>query len=114
MGVWIETILNIQTLRFAKSHPVWVCGLKRPPYDSAAVQLMSHPVWVCGLKHVSYVQNPLTHQSHPVWVCGLKPNTGATQATMKKSHPVWVCGLKHFAVDSLDLIVSHTLYGCVD
>ena len=31
-----------------------------------------------------------------------------------RSHPVWVRGLKHNKVISLKLIISRTLYGCVD
>ena len=30
------------------------------------------------------------------------------------SHPVWVCGLKPMPMHLVILILSHTLYGCVD
>ena len=28
MGVWIETMIDINPIVNQKSHPVWVCGLK--------------------------------------------------------------------------------------
>ena len=54
MGAWIETPLSTKCNVMAKSHPVWVRGLK--PF---------------------YCQQPHRDQkSHPVWVRGLKPRQG--------------------------------------
>ena len=92
MGVWIETKKLEADLLEAKSHPVWVCGLK-----------LALSYWVL-----------LVIPSHPVWVCGLKLDALLYPVYRKKSHPVWVCGLKHVILDLYGVGHSHTLYGCVD
>ncbi len=33
-----------------KSHPTWVCGLKRYWQWKSNIDTVSHPTWVCGLK----------------------------------------------------------------
>ena len=50
MGVWIETTDKTAHSKNAKSHPVWVCGLKQVLDLLSLVFDRSHPVWVCGLK----------------------------------------------------------------
>ena len=52
VGVWIETAACFCFSSIYKSHPSWVCGLKRfiPLYYCPA--RWSHPSWVCGLKHL--------------------------------------------------------------
>ena len=51
VGVWIETSVHLHDLFPSnKSHPAWVCGLKRKvEYDWYKLG-RSHPAWVCGLK----------------------------------------------------------------
>ena len=51
MGVWIETFGIAQKYQKARSHPVWVCGLKHLVNNINVTIKRSHPVWVCGLKH---------------------------------------------------------------
>ena len=56
MGVWIETIWLAKSTSLAKSHPVWVCGLKHKEDVNCTSPWTSHPVWVCGLKHLPVFQ----------------------------------------------------------
>ena len=46
MGVWIETYYHFDSMKFTKSHPVWVCGLK---LDSTyfAEQPSGHTLYGC-------------------------------------------------------------------
>ena len=117
MGVWIETQLwkyfNTQVL---KSHPVWVCGLKRRLNEGGEWTDKSHPVWVCGLKpemdSIGMQQNYVT-PCMGVWIetrassvvisatlvtpcmgVWIETLEGPAQLYLSKSHPVWVCGLK--------------------
>ena len=53
-------------------------------------------------------------QSHPMRVCGLKPNWVAPLIFDGESHPMRVCGLKLQVMVLLNLIIRHTLCGCVD
>ena len=46
MGVWIETLGNQLKLASSKSHPVWVCGLKRFPRSKPKSEL-SHTLYGC-------------------------------------------------------------------
>ena len=116
MGVWIETRCLPHLPAHLRSHPVWVCGLKRrfcqqrrlwghvTPCMGVWIETISlrvlqmcsksHPVWVCGLKHYPLYSQERTHRSHPVWVCGLKPRSHSAGRNDVSSHPVWVCGLK--------------------
>ena len=104
-----------------KSHPAWVCGLKRWYVGSLLPFPWSHPAWVCGLKQSTYNRQKPWQQSHPAWVCGLKLlllllgfyQMGHTLrgcvdwnywwlyalVCLLKSHPAWVCGLKLFYED---------------
>ena len=51
MGAWIETDkADAIVLSIAKSHPVWVRGLKQVISIVVTHNLLSHPVWVRGLK----------------------------------------------------------------
>ena len=95
VGVWIETFNKTTNASTHKSHPSWVCGLKR--YSSKRIQRngMSHPSWVCGLKRVKICQMICSVMSHPSWVCGLKLTSFRSFEPSKMSHPSWVCGLKH-------------------
>ena len=72
MGAWIETLLSDANVRKAKSHPVWVRGLKLRLICLIAVSSLSHPVWVRGLKLIRRYVKTTTVMSHPVWVRGLK------------------------------------------
>ena len=75
-------------------------------------------------------------ESHPTWVCGLKLNGSFGYASHDMSHPTWVCGLKQAMmllrlISSVtpyvgvwietctfplvrEIVISHTLRGCVD
>ena len=75
-------------------------------------------------------------ESHPTWVCGLKLNADHNHSNKMKSHPTWVCGLKQAMmllrlISSVtpyvgvwietctfplvrEIVISHTLRGCVD
>ena len=50
VGAWIETMCRLINCQLAKSHPVWVRGLKQSPQYITISRRMSHPVWVRGLK----------------------------------------------------------------
>ena len=56
MGAWIETVvmatMNQDT---ARSHPVWVRGLKQIIRWVMVGRQLSHPVWVRGLKLLAFV-----------------------------------------------------------
>ena len=56
-----------------RSHPSWVCGLKRLYRKRERFGGTSHPSWVCGLKLDIEVIVEADITSHPSWVCGLKP-----------------------------------------
>ena len=50
MGAWIE-IIGFGTYEDgAKSHPLWVRGLKLVEDDDSCEKHRSHPLWVRGLK----------------------------------------------------------------
>ena len=99
VGVWIETSLSLKAEEQQKSHPAWVCGLKRKDKEDIANELMSHPAWVCGLKPSLSVYSLADTLSHPVWVCGLKHHNAFAYYSKIQSHPAWVCGLKpNFAI----------------
>ena len=72
MGVWIETLLKVESGDEGTSHPVWVCGLKLYKGKTVIIVTTSHPVWVCGLKQEKSEKKRNFLPSHPVWVCGLK------------------------------------------
>ena len=98
-----------------KSHPSWVCGLKRP-FSMYGLPYSSHTLrgcvdWNCKETDASTervvtpfvgvwietwlicVKNNIV-VSHPSWVCGLKPILSINLITCQLSHPSWVCGLK--------------------
>ena len=50
VGVWIETDDDQLYVGMVKSHPSWVCGLKRDTDKQVINASLSHPSWVCGLK----------------------------------------------------------------
>ena len=52
VGAWIETELTDCVYGGAKSHPVWVRGLKPREAGVDYMGVMSHPVWVRGLKRL--------------------------------------------------------------
>ena len=118
-----------------RSHPVWVCGLKRRWQTAFGTDGTSHPVWVCGLKHDNLSGMVTGVVSHPVWVCGLKlagssDNNSALNVTpcmgvwietlmdwqrvsFALSHPVWVCGLKLcIFLNSIMRSLSHPVWVC--
>ena len=52
--------------------------------------------------------------SHPLRVCGLKQIWLQSRICKNLSHPLRVCGLKHIGNIRIGIVLSHTLYGCVD
>ena len=52
VGAWIETHRMSRTQRRRQSHPMWVRGLKQPPWEACVLMCESHPMWVRGLKHL--------------------------------------------------------------
>ena len=103
-----------RTLKQVRSHPSWVCGLKRQLRYIYIQTLLSHPSWVCGLKLKMHFIRNFKIRSHPSWVCGLKPQNHADNLSRCESHPSWVCGLKHAVGREIWETRSHTLRGCVD
>ena len=136
MGVWIETSPIAKSQQTAGSHPVWVCGLKPTFWSFGSAPHMSHPVWVCGLKLNFVRYNVALSAVTPcmgVWIetcaCRTHPDayyvtpcmgvwieTASFPLTFVKnlSHPVWVCGLKLNRMETHNIRICHTLYGCVD
>ena len=93
MGVWIETYLRGMKKEVVKSHPSWVCGLKRAFNVVLLHRNMSHPSWVCGLKHILtflFVMDTVVTPFVGVWI----------------ETDIY---LLHHIGD-----LSHTLRGCVD
>ena len=74
----------------------------------------SHPSWVCGLKRYAIYLAFERIGSHPSWVCGLKQDRKEAIEAGRASHPSWVCGLKHEKECTHEMPGGHTLRGCVD
>ena len=72
VGVWIETYYRKCRTSQRRSHPTWVCGLKRGSIEEFEKKVESHPTWVCGLKLSIWIWKRCLKESHPTWVCGLK------------------------------------------
>ena len=73
VGAWIETVvMATMSQDTARSHPVWVRGLKQIIRWVMVGRQLSHPVWVRGLKHFDRSGSRGLEPSHPVWVRGLK------------------------------------------
>ena len=96
VGVWIETLTFVWNNRNNRSHPAWVCGLKRLMHHQKTLLSLSHPAWVCGLKPYFFRLCVFNQVSHPAWVCGLKHLFSPWKQKFHSSHPAWVCGLKPF------------------
>ena len=79
------------------------------------LDIESHPTWVCGLKH-SY--NPKYQEyismSHPTWVCGLKQAMMLLRliSSVTPYVGVWIETCTFPLVR--EIVISHTLRGCVD
>ena len=114
VGVWIETLSYVFNTSTRKSHPAWVCGLKRNCVRCCDCIGVSHPAWVCGLKQARATKGAAMALSHPAWVCGLKRKTSRSPILLYGSHPAWVCGLKLKTYCTIFYYLSHTLRGCVD
>ena len=81
---------------------------------SYLLNMQSHPSWVCGLKQTGRPLGYYLCRSHPSWVCGLKQKGNCKGIGRRESHPSWVCGLKQQDSVHQQVMVSHTLRGCVD
>ena len=136
VGAWIETKPRRSYSGRAKSHPVWVRGLKQqegqarinanavapcvgawietPSWQASLWAKSSHPVWVRGLKQLCPHRAACPVRSHPVWVRGLKLTASIQVYIKQKSHPVWVRGLKLAHIAHKNICKSRTLCGCVD
>ena len=68
-------------------------------------------VWIETLQRV--VSLPLLHVT-PCMGVWIETVTVAPLLQRNASHPVWVCGLKLAITLRMLVVVSHTLYGCVD
>ena len=92
VGVWIETVLHLESVWLAPSHPAWVCGLKRIHSHKHSC-IYSHTLRGC----VDWNSNTWCaithHQSHTLRGC-VDWNRCIS------------CGLIY--------PISHTLRGCVD
>ena len=82
-------------IKFLKSHPTWVRGLKRLVLIKRCSIDKSHPTWVRGLKQDVIVLFVGLFGSHPTWVRGLKHALLLISCCRIVSHPTWVRGLKH-------------------
>ena len=67
VGAWIETASKQRVVRFDRSHPMWVRGLKPPFHRCFVRRLLSHPMWVRGLKPPCWI---LRHPSNGRTPCG--------------------------------------------
>ena len=68
MGVWIETIQVLDSINLEIVTPyvgVWIETIKE---ENNFVELKSHPTWVCGLKRLFLYPNILV-QSHTLRGC---------------------------------------------
>ena len=94
VGAWIETENRQADIDAAKSHPMWVRGLKLIVRYLSILALESHPMWVRGLKHELAIACRLS--------LNVAPHVGAWIETLPEmpfvintqSHPMWVRGLK--------------------
>ena len=73
VGVWIETCDYSHFCNpTKKSHPTWVCGLKRCTVV-IGTPWCSHTLRGCvDWNWTAYTWKLTLHRSHPTWVCGLK------------------------------------------
>ena len=92
MGVWIET--EARTLKYEdiKSHPVWVCGLKR---DYKAKTTRGDVTPCMGVWIETVVREPHQYEFYVTPCMGVWIETGIGLLIHLRSG-------------------SHTLYGCVD
>ena len=77
------------------------------------LDIESHPAWVCGLKQAVLLLLLLVCVTPCVGVW-IETNSYRDIVVKPLSHPAWVCGLKLPLVVTKEIIVSHTLRGCVD
>ena len=98
----------------AKSHPTWVCGLKRVILSDIYIFVKSHPTWVCGLKRYWQWKSNIDTVSHPTWVCGLKQRDWQEKmwGMVTPYVGVWIETLE--LAFNADGFQGHTLRGCVD
>ena len=73
VGVWIETQHLIGEAIDIKSHPAWVCGLKRLKRKTTLLNLKVTPCVGVWIETCNIIKTARTYVSHPAWVCGLKP-----------------------------------------
>ena len=114
VGVWIETQYPFPQNSYHKSHPTWVCGLKRYWQWKSNIDTVSHPTWVCGLKQPSQSLLFFISGSHPTWVCGLKQWWGEHVYRQPVTPYVGVWIETSSTMLCTQGIGCHTLRGCVD
>ena len=116
VGVWIETIILREQTRTEKVTPfvgVWI--ETSIPMCLTRAQARSHPSWVCGLKRCSATHLCSVSLSHPSWVCGLKQHTDDIADKRLQVTPfvgVWIETKSR--ITERNLHACHTLRGCVD
>ena len=78
------------------------------------LDIESHPTWVCGLKRDTFTQLGDRKQSHPTWVCGLKQAMMLLRliSSVTPYVGVWIETCTFPLVR--EIVISHTLRGCVD
>ena len=114
MGVWIET----RTLRRFRlgvwGHTLYGCVDWNPSEFEKAQKPHVTPcmgVWI----ETGPMAQPLSRwKVTPCMGVWIETTSSASLRSSARSHPVWVCGLKQLIQMSLQQVVSHTLYGCVD
>ena len=78
------------------------------------LDIESHPTWVCGLKLINILITNDTKTSHPTWVCGLKQAMMLLRliSSVTPYVGVWIETCTFPLVR--EIVISHTLRGCVD
>ena len=115
MGVWIEILWCYRVHNARSGHTLYGCVDWNKLCKILSWLLASHTLYGCvDWNHISKVCTNGAYQSHPLWVCGLKSFLSLSPVHWQMSHPLWVCGLKYVSLDADSMLVSHTLYGCVD
>ena len=78
------------------------------------LDIESHPTWVCGLKLMEWRITDSNRWSHPTWVCGLKQAMMLLRliSSVTPYVGVWIETCTFPLVR--EIVISHTLRGCVD
>ena len=95
MGAWIETFACARFLYPVVSHPMWVRGLKLPPFCLLRVRQKVAPYVGAWIETISrHVLNVL-HRVAPYVGAWIETDSFGFVPRYTGSHPMWVRGLKH-------------------